>query len=93
MSYARLPPAPEQPPIVVGVPLDLPTCTPSAPPAPQPDLVTQFAQCCRCQRLRWKEDMRVLPDTQEYICPEGQCDPPPGTTSPRPRSRRCCTIC
>ena len=66
---------------------------PSAPPSAPPRalaLEEQIAQCAKCGRLGWREEMGRSDNGEEYACARGcPITPPPAAT---PRRRRCCTI-
>lgn len=70
----------------------IPIANPSAPPLPNDDLTTTYgesleaalAQCARCNRLDWRENMQ-MDSSGQFFCSDLACQLPP-------RRQCCCTI-
>ena len=66
--------------VYIGVPITNPSAPP--PPPEHESLETALAQCTRCKRLDWTENMTQTSDG-EFFCTDLSCQAPP-------RKRCCC---
>lgn len=72
-----------QQPVYVGIPLTNPSAPP--PPPEYQTLETALAQCARCNRLDWSDNMTKTA-SGEFLCNDLGCQ-----SAPR-RRKCCCTI-